>query len=69
MDGQPQRRAAPDRIGVRRPHLQHVIAGLEIGERDAPLRAQVEPAIGQTCHAVGEAIALRLGEVERAKVE
>jgi len=35
-----------------------MIAGLEIGERNAPLRAQVEPAIRQARHAVGEAIAL-----------
>jgi len=40
MDGQPQRRAAPDRIGVRRAYLEHMIAGLEIGERNAPLRAR-----------------------------
>ncbi len=69
MDGQPQRRAAPDRIGIRRPHLEHMIAGFQIGERNAALRAQVEPAIGQTRHAVSEAIALGRGEVERAKVE
>src|ERR1700694_108995 len=69
VDGEPQRRIAPDRIGVRRPHLEHMIAGLEIGERNAALRAQVEPAIGQTRHAVSEAIAPGRGEVERAEVE
>ena len=69
MDGEPERRAAPDRIGVRRPHLEQMIAGLEVGERDAPLRAEVEPAIGQARHAVGETVALRGCEVERAEIQ
>src|SRR5438045_3627733 len=46
-----------------------MIARLDIGERDAALRAEIEPPVGQARHAVGEAIALRGGEVERAEVE
>ena len=69
MDGELERRAAPDRVGICGPHLEQMIARLDIGEGDAALRAEIEPPVGQARHAVGEAIALRGGEIERAEVE
>src|SRR5205807_2144152 len=69
VDGELERRAAPDRVGICGPHLEQMIARLDIGEGDAALRAEIEPPVGQARHAVGEAIALRGGEIERAEVE
>ena len=47
VDRQAQRRLAPHRIGVGRAHFEHVIAGVEIRQRDAALRAEIDPVVGQ----------------------
>ncbi len=64
-----QRCLAPHRVGVRRPHFQHMIAGLDVGESDAVLRAQIDPLIRQADHAVRETIAARRSKVERAEIQ
>ncbi len=69
MDRQPQRRLAPHRIGVRRAHLEHVVAGIEIRQRDAALRAEIDPVVGQAGHAIREPVVLRRAEIQHAEIE
>ncbi len=69
VESQAQRCLAPDRIGVGSAHFQDMVARLKVRKRDPVLRAQVDPAIGEAHHAVGQTVAARGGEVERAEVE
>ena len=69
MDRQPQRRRAPDGVRVRGAHLERVIARVEVRERDAALRAEVDPVVGQARHAIREPVVRRRLEVEHAEVE
>ena len=69
MDRELERRLAPHRVGVRRAHLEHVIAWIEIRQRDAALRADVDPIVGEAGHAVGEPVVLGRREIEHAEVE
>ena len=47
MNGQTQRRVAPDRIGIGRAHLEQVIARIQVGEGHAMLRAEIDPTIAE----------------------
>src|SRR5580658_8462386 len=69
MDGQAQRRLAPDGIGIGGADLEQMVAGVQIREGDAVLRADVDPAIRQSRHPVREAVALRRRKIERTEVE
>jgi hypothetical protein len=46
VNGQAQRRIAPHRIRVGGAHFEQMVAGIQIGERDPALRAQVDPLVG-----------------------
>ncbi len=69
MDGQAQRRRAPHGIGIGRADFEQVVAGIEIGERDAALRAEIDPVFGQAGHAVGELVVRGRREIQHAELE
>jgi len=69
VDRELQRRRAPDGIRVRRAHLEHVIAGIQVRQRDAALAAEIDPVVGQARHAVGEPVVRRRREVQHSEIE
>ena len=69
VDGQPQRRIAPDRIRIGGADLEQMVARIQVGERHPVLCTQVDPSIGEPRHPIGEPIALGRVEVERAEIE
>ena len=69
VDGQPQRRIAPDRIRIGGADLEQMVARIQVGERHPVLCTQVDPSIGEPRHPIGEPIALGRVEIERAEIE
>ncbi len=60
---------APHRTRIRRAHFENVVARIQVGERDASLRAEVDPLIRQACHAIGEPVVPGGAEIQHAEIE